>query len=256
MHSIQHSKLQPYFSSVLGFFFRASPTFLFPWRTSCVWVTLRMWLYADEAGRLSVTGIHCEEEDVGHLEGRAGEGHRLSCVDRRHYMIIPCVWVGVFFPAVLSRGKKNALMRSSITKPFHSNGSECSLPVWQAGRGGIVNSEVTLVQLCRMWAGIVVLSLSFLSFLKKKIIPHFQDRSSSPSMTHTSQSIDYAPSHWWKPVLTQEALLRPFYAYQLMMRKVHQMAQEQGKNGKNSQCLVDAGNVCVLFLTWKMWQCI
>lgn len=102
-------------------------------------------------------------------------------------------------------------MRSNITKPFHINCRACSLPVRQAGRGGVVNSEVTLVQLWRMRAGIVILSLSFLPFLKKKPHPTFPGQEfQSLNDFHTSQSIDYAPAYRWKPVLTQEACCAHF----------------------------------------------
>lgn len=49
----------------ISMIFSAEHTFFLPWSTSCLWATLRMWLCADEAGKLSDTGLHREEED-GH----------------------------------------------------------------------------------------------------------------------------------------------------------------------------------------------
>ncbi len=62
-----------------------------------------MWLLADVAGNLSITGLH-NEEDAGHTHlkggGGGGEGEVLSCVDTSHFMLPPgvcvCEWVGVF----------------------------------------------------------------------------------------------------------------------------------------------------------------
>lgn len=67
------------FSVSPSVYFCSLLTLFFPRSTSSLCVTLSMWLCVNEAGRLSVTGLH-SEEDVGHthLEGGGREG--LSCV--------------------------------------------------------------------------------------------------------------------------------------------------------------------------------
>lgn len=203
---MQEKENSSHSSSTCWDFFRVSPTFLFPWSASCVWVTLRMWLYPDVAARVSVTGIHSvEEEDVGHLEGRARERHRLSCVDKRHYMIIPCVRVGVLIPAVLSR-EGNALMWSNITKPFYINSTERCPPVQQVDHTDVVRCKVILVQLWRMqeWYCHPVILLP--SILKKKHPTFPGQEFQSLNDSQMSKSIDYTPLWQWESELMQEGL--------------------------------------------------
>lgn len=76
------------------------PTFFFPWSTSCLWVTLRMWLLVDVAGTLSVTVLQ-REEDVGHthLEEEEEEEDRTGtqlCWHKSFCAASRCVWVFEF----------------------------------------------------------------------------------------------------------------------------------------------------------------
>ena len=199
-----------------------------------------MWLLVDVAGILSVTELHCKE-DVGHthLEGEEGggggggggrrEGQGLSCVDTNHFMLPPgvCVWVWVFFSAVLCRRKTRTsgtmfnhrcLMLSSAkftssSSPFLSIASlPHTLSCW-----------LTIVDLwCAMQCWIVHLRRMQRWYCHPADqLPSILNKSSHISRTgvplplndsHKSKSIDYTIVGLWELELMQAALWL-IYAY-------------------------------------------